>query len=180
MGKNAVDYLEVSETGNWNVAKPYTEIKIMKWLYLIDEYETIARYGTSDMIDEFIVDQHSKNLARLKAIDRMTHALIKVIGNTKFALKKDDKKLVSEYKEALEKIESFLPKLEIKIRSVKDKSIVYKVKEKEFKVVLNTLSKIAEDLLEPLNKADLIFTSRDEFDPDELTRKIKEDIIFSG
>ena len=33
------------QSGNWNVAKPYTQEKILNWLVLIDKYTTIATFG---------------------------------------------------------------------------------------------------------------------------------------
>ena len=84
-GENkGVDWGEV-QSGNWNVAKPYTNDKIHKWLVLIDTYQTIATFGYSTIeSDVFIKDENLKNTARLNALKRLIHAIDSLIRNTKF------------------------------------------------------------------------------------------------
>ena len=47
-----IDEAFVSETGNWNVASDYAKYKIMKPLLLADDYEIIATFGYSDLLED--------------------------------------------------------------------------------------------------------------------------------
>ena len=89
----------VSELGNWNVADNYTKTKIMRPLILVDFYEDVARYGYESLEDELINYQSIPNdLIRIKSLRRLIRELIRLIDNTKFALKKEGtKKKVLEY-----------------------------------------------------------------------------------
>lgn len=175
------DYSElVTESGNWNVAKHYSEIKIMKWLVLIDEYETIARFGTSDMLEEFNLDENFKNVARIKAIKRLHHAITKLIDNTIFALKKKDKEKFTDYKKDLKVIESVIPTIEFNTINQKAKTSAIVINEDRFIFVLETLIKINTKMLDPLNDASLIFTPVEEFDPMKIKEKIAEQLVNQG
>lgn len=175
------DVLEMSESGNWNVAKPYTEIKIMKWLFLADEYETVALFGTSDMLSEFELSEEIIKIARIKALDRLNHTLTKLIRNTRFALKTStDKESFDKYLKDLE----FIKKHSIYCYKIginqQTKQRMYTIKEEEFRNIVNLYINIHTEILGPLNKANLIFTQIDQMDPDEFKRKLKEDIIYAG
>lgn len=174
------NWAEMSDTGNWNVAGDYTRLKIMKLLYYLDEYETIAKFGTSEMVEEFVIDDATKNQARMKAIKRFVRTLLLLIGNTKFALKKEDKPIFDEWKETLKRLEKVLPMLETRITNQVRKTTEIKINEEKFNCVLDILIEIKENINEPLNKADLIFTYRDEFDPDEYKAAVKRKLITTG
>ena len=53
MPKDTDDSL-MSELGNWNTAADYARFKIMKPLYLADEYEMIATFGSIDLEDIYM------------------------------------------------------------------------------------------------------------------------------
>ncbi len=78
----------ISETGNWNVASDYSRYKIMKPLELADEYEVIAMFGASDLIQEFGL-HISISESKIKGFERLVYTLIMLINNTLFAIKKD-------------------------------------------------------------------------------------------
>lgn len=168
------DYI-ISEYGNWNVAADYARLKIMKPLYMADEYEMVAEFGFLDMNDELInklagVDDGS---ARITALKRLIKVLILVIDNTLFAIRGDSHKRMKEFKEELKRIKELVPKLYTIRRNEKTKTTSMAIKEDLFKKVLDRVGEIKAEMNEHLNKYDLIFTHREEIDPS----KIKESII---
>lgn len=169
--------IDTSESGNWNTAKKYSDLKIMKWLYLIDEYETIAMFGTSELIEDIITSEEIKNIARIKALERLFHATEKVLRNTRFALFKEGRASVEVYKKDLNLLRVILPNIKEEIRDDRSKRRKVIIKEEVFNFLLNQLMRINEEMLEPLNKASLIFMAVEEFDPDDLKKKLMEDII---
>lgn len=169
--------IDTSESGNWNTAKKYSDLKIMKWLYLIDEYETIAMFGTSELIEDIITTEEIKNIARIKALERLFHATGKVLRNTNFALFKEGKEKINDYKKDLKLIQSVLPYIKEEIRDDRKKMSRVIIREEAFNFILNQLMRINEEMLEPLNKASLIFMAVEEFDPDDLKKKLIEDIV---
>lgn len=181
------DYL-VSETGNWNVAADYSKNKIMKPLALADEYSTIARFGTSNLIEELIdFDVYSVDQLRLRGLEWLIDTLITLIDNSitfvKGSLEKNkekgDKKKLKEYRDKLKKIESILPALSRVMKKIKGPpKIVLNIK--EFEKVLEIVRKIKSDINEPLNNNDLIFTNREEFDPKAYKESIKRLAIERG
>ena len=92
------NYLEHSESSNWNVAKSYSDIKIMKWLELVDDYEMIAEYGALSFEEEFLIQPDTKTQCKVTALYRLHRTLLKIIDNTLFALKKNDKVMMGKYK----------------------------------------------------------------------------------
>lgn len=174
------NYLDYSDSLNWNVAKGFAERMILNPIIECRNYETIARFGTLEIVDQLMTDESVKNVSRFVAIERLLYTLIDIIHNSKFAIKKKDKDSVEELKKSLMKIKKVLPGLRSTIVNQKLKSKVIKIHEVNFEIVLNMLAKIRADLLIPLNQADLIFSSDDSIDPDEFMAKLKEDMIHSG
>ena len=171
---------DFSETKNWNTAKHYSERKIMKHLANIDKYIEICNFGTETMEDEFRVDPKMVAYARIKALKRLGKSIEMLARNCSFALKKADKKKAQSIKQACINLH---PLADETYKDIKDernnhkKIIIY---EKTFQQVLNLYVKFAEDLNEPLNRANLIFSSTEEFDPDEYKRQVKEQFTHGG
>lgn len=174
------DYVDFTETGNWNVAADYSKLKIMKLLFEADEYEKVATFGTSEMGEEYMIDENMKNIARIKALKRLVKTLQMLINNTVFAVKKDAVKKLTEYKKDLDKIEKVFPLIQNQTRNEKTKQLSMNIREDYFDYVLKLLINIKFELNTPLNQADLIFTSIEEFDPDKLKAEIMEDLIEGG
>ena len=111
--EKGVDYEEL-ETKNWNVAKSYSQEKVQRWLVLIDEYNTLSVFGYSKIeSDIFIRDKNLQNTARLQAMKRLIHAMLTLIRNTKFAIKKGDRETFLNYSKRLLTIEKNLHRLRI-------------------------------------------------------------------
>ena len=176
--KNSID---ISESGNWNVAGRYTDLKIMKWLYLIDVYEEMAKFGTSSMIDELTITEDIKNQARVVALSRLFHTSLKLIKNTRFAVRlKDYKNRIDEFLKDLLELKKLIPIVSYNSFNQKTKKSGILVDTIKFNFVLDKLIDINSEILEPLNRANLIFTSVDEFDPDKIKKQMEEDITFAG
>lgn len=173
----------ISESGNWNVADVYSKSKIMRPLNLCDLYEDIARFGYESIIDELANWQSPPNdYIRYKGLQRLLRELIRLIDNTKFALKKGKtKKTVLEFKEQLQKIEKVIPEL-MNIRS--DETIGTKTISISnldlFEKVLNRVAQIKSKINEPLNQNHLIFTDKEEFDPKVFKENMKRRMVEQG
>ncbi len=152
-------YLDMSESGNWNAAKHYSERKIVKYLIETDIYYTIAKYGCLDIQEEFIMDPILKDEMRVKAIYRLTTTLQILCDNTKFAVRAKDKEKIQEFIEELDNIEAILPEVaKVKIDQDQNQKSI-KLDKKKFKEMLEDLRKIKREKNTPLNKADKIFTN---------------------
>ena len=175
-----VDFSEV-QSGNWNVAKPYTSEKILKWLVAIDDYQTIATFGYKNIeSDVFIKDTNLKNTSRIHALRRLIHALITLIRNTRFALKKKNHKTdFDTYKERLSKIEKHLHKLRLE-KKRGNKVIELNINENLFDKMMEEITKIIDDINFRLNHSDLIFTYVEEYDPKKIKEALKEKYINRG
>ena len=86
MFKREDDY-NISELGNWNVAADYSKLKIMKPLYLCDTYENIAKFGYDSILDQLVNFSIPNDIVRINGFTRLVHELLKLIKNSKFALK---------------------------------------------------------------------------------------------
>lgn len=176
----AKDYEAISETGNWNVASEYARLKIMKPLYLADEYQTIATFGTSDLFEEIQIN-YNTDFLKIKAFRRLINILIMLIDNTKFAIKKaGDKTTLDTFREDLKRIEKLITLLyDVRKNKVKKTSQIVIKEEKYFNLLEEVLSMKAK-INEALNKSDLLFTNKEEFDVKAHKRKLFENITQTG
>ncbi len=178
--KSDFDSPEMSEYGNWNVAADYAKLKIMKQLYLADEYETIATFGFVDFMDELNFNVNT-DVLKIRGLKRLIKSLLMVINNTRFAIrKKTDKQQVDALKAELERFWKVIPVLfEYKINQ-KDKTKELKIVEEDYNKAMERVIEIKSEINEPLNKYDLIFTHKDEFDPAKAKEMIKLGLIKRG
>lgn len=161
MGKKK-GYETTSE--NWNVADSYSKIKIMKLLMEIDEYIKVAKTGVAELADEFVLSPTMKVSARVMALNRLHMTIEMLINNSSFGVKKNDKKLLEDWYNALKKINLTLT---YNYTTDRDGRKAQAIKEGEFSIVLNTLIDIHRKILVPLNEAGLIFPSgEEEWEPD--------------
>ena len=174
--EKGVNFDEV-QSGNWNVAKPYTQDKILKWLVLIDEYQTIATFGYSKIeSDVFIRDSNLKNTARLQAFKRLIHAMLSLIRNTKFAIKKDSKLKFDTHSTRLLLIEKSMWKLRIE-KKRGTRIVELNINEELFDKMMSEIITIIDDINTRLNEADLIFAHTEEYDPKKIKEGYKEKYI---
>jgi len=169
---------ETNETSaNWNVAKHYSELKILKHLLLADEYETIATFGVSNITENFGVTDYYRNLNRILSLNRLAKEIEMIINNSYFAMKKDDKKKTLVLKERLLKVMEFLPNIEKKSFNQLTNITKVEVNESMFNEVLKKLIQIKTELNEPLNDNNLIYGMVDEFDPDKAKENFMNNMI---
>ncbi len=178
--KSNYDTYKISETGNWNVAADYVKLKIMKFLYWVDEYEIICTFGYSDILQELTIPV-SEDKIKIVAFKRLVKYLLMLIRNTEFAIKKkEDKESFKKAKEDLERIEGIIPALyKSKTNRVTKQGSISLENEKFEKVLLEVI-KIKSKINTPLNNSNLIFTPSEEFDPRAYKEKLMEDASRLG
>ena len=177
--KDAFEDKIMSEYGNWNVASDYARLKIMKQLYLADEYEIIATFGFSELIDE-LTTTFSVDVLKIRGFKRLIKSLLMVIDNSKFAIKGSHKKIIEELRKELQRYWKIIPTLFNYKRNEKTKTKELRLVEKEYNKSIERVIEIKSEINEPLNRYDLIFTHKEEFDPKAAKAKIMEDLKKRG
>ncbi len=177
--KGVYDDTEVSEHGSWNVAAEYARLKIMKQLYLADEYEIISTFGFSELIDELSIDVPI-DVLKIRGFKRLIKCLIMVINNAKFAVKGDDKEDLKEMLKELKRYWKIVPTLFKYQINQKNKTKELSLIEKDYDPALERLIEIKSEINEPLNRYDLIFTHKEEFDPKKAKELIKAALQTRG
>lgn len=173
------DKYNVSELGNWNVASEFARIKIMKPLDYCDHYENIARFGYDTLIEQ--LENFGVPLDTLKLIgfERLVGELLKLCENSKFAMKvastRTDLETLEKDLKSIEKIIPALSKIITKQR--KQKLVLIK---NRYNTALKIVIEIKSKLNEPLNKNHLIFTDKQEFDPQAYKKQIMADAKTRG
>ncbi len=170
----------VSETGNWNVASDYARLKIMKPLYLADEYELISIFGSADFIEELNLTINA-DVLKIRGFKRLVNCLIMLIDNSYFAVKKDKgQQDLLDFKEELKRIDKIIPLLcKTKTNQLKKTKELILIKEK-YDPVLQRVLEIKAGINKPLNQNHLIFTDKKEFDPRAFKEGIKDRMINQG
>lgn len=171
----------ISDTGNWNVAARFSEIKIMKPLAMCDYYENIAQFGYDTLEEELYNYGVASDNLRIMGLKRLVKELLKIIKNSKFAMKKTGTKTeIEKLEERLNGIQKVLPTLSKKIMNLRNKTERIKLNEETFDKVFNMILQIKSDINEPLNKNHLIFTDKEEFDPQAYKKRVIKDAIERG
>lgn len=160
-----VENLEESETGNWNGGKIYSSLIMNHLIKLSTEYEPIAMFGSIDIIEEFMTDNQMRNMARYKAIKRIYFTIDQLIRDSKFAIKKGDKPLFGLARDDLMKVNTIIDQVKEETFNVVTKQKELKINEEVFQNVFSMLMSIKESLLDPMNRAELIFMPKEEYDP---------------
>ena len=164
----------ISELGNWNVAADFSKLKIMKPLLLCDIYENIAKYGYDSIVEQLENYFIPVDVVRLKGFERLVNELLKLIKNVKFAMKiKGTKDTIEGYEKDLNKILEILPHLSKVKNKLKTKEVF--INKEPYDKVLGYVLEIKSKLNEPLNQNNLIFTDKEEFDP-----QAYKDMIFKN
>lgn len=181
--KKKMDYSYdvVSETGNWNVAKSFSEYKVMKPLAEISRYFIMARFGVENVEDNYNLPEEILTFNRIEGLKHVHYRLIRVINDNKFAIKvKRDKIKMEELSKVLYAINPMLNEIALTITNQRDNKRSIQINEEKFNMIFHLLETINTDLMECMNNSDLIYNSVEETDPDEILRKIQEDIINAG
>lgn len=177
-----------SDYGNWNVASDYAKLKIMKHLYDADRYEIISTFGHYDLLDELMITV-DVDLLKIHGFRRLINTLLMLINNSIFAIKKKaskkgqkktDREILEHYKKELKKIKEIVPKLYTHQVNQISKTKVLKIDVKKYHTVLDIVIEIKAKINEPLNKYDLIFSHKEEFDPEKAKELMKKGITETG
>ena len=178
MGNKEEGY-NVSESGNWNTAADYSRLKIMKPLDNCDHYENIARFGYDTLIEQLENFGIPLDTLKLIGFERLVNELIKLCGNSKFAMKSGGTlKELTELEKKLKELRKLIPLLSKTIKKQKGKETVL-IPEKYYKA-LDFVTEIKGKINEPLNKNHLIFTNKEEFDPKVYKKQIIDDAVSRG
>jgi len=172
----------ISETGNWNVADRFTKVKIMEPMVKCEFYEDLAQFGYESFIDE-LVDYYNipMDVMKVKGLTHLIKELLKICKNVKFAMKvgksKEELQKLEEELNILKKVLPDLYKISVdQVRKTK-KIVIFPAK---FELILNKVIEIKSKMNEPLNKNDLIFVSKEEFDPAVYKAKMIERMTKKG
>lgn len=161
-----------SETGNWNVASRFAEIKIMIPLEKCDFYEDVAKFGYHSYVEQLIGNINADTL-KFTALERLVEELMKIAKNSMFAMKKSGtKETMDNLVKRLLDIKKILPLLKKEKRDEIRHSKSMNIDEKNFKAVLELVLDIKSEMNFPLNQNHLIFTDKEEFDPKEFKKSV--------
>jgi len=172
------DYI-VSDHGNWNVAADYSRLKIMKHLYFADEYETIATFGFVDFEEELTYSGNADFL-KIRGFKRLIKTLLMIISNSRFAIKEPERKTINGYAKELIKYGKVLNLLYKYRRNQQKKTKELVIIPEKYDKALDRVIEIKTLINEPLNRYDLIFTHKEEFDPKKYKKGIKEGLTEVG
>ena len=180
MLKKSYDDDIISEHGSWNVAADYARLKIMKQLYLADEYEIISTFGFSDFIEELENMNIPIDVLRIRGFKRLIKCLIMVINNAKFAVKGSHKETLVKFKDELKRYWKVISTLFKYRHNQQSKTKELVLNEDEYNEALERVIEIKSEINEPLNRYDLIFTHKEEFDPKKAKEMIKKELKEKG
>ena len=156
------------ETEAWNVAEGFVKLKILRLLIQLDRYEIIAQFGTEEMDQDLGLNEIDVAKKRIEGLQRFIATLKQLIGNVKFALKKDGIKSIKDYDKRVEQVEEVMGGIfDYEENQVThDKTIT--INETLFRKCFKILKQIKDDINTPMNKAGLIFRETDELDLDKM------------
>lgn len=175
----AFTFNNVSETGNFNVARHYSESIIMDSIYNIHTYEKICKFGIEELYEDLVFNNNSlRNKARVNALNRYLETLISLIDETKFAVRFKYKEKMDEiYTKLYQRRKDFHLTHEL---VKKQYTTVYQIDERVYNAFLQFLCKVKGELLEYLNKSDLIFHGTEFKDPRQVKLAIKDRLMTQG
>lgn len=178
--KTQADSGEIIQSGKWNASKDYTTYMIFAPLYACYQYERVARFGTSEITEDFQVDEKSRVQFRINAIYRLLFELKEVIINSEFSLKntagKNKKTDRTKARERLRDLEFIEEKLIDNVQTKKQKGDKYEtyIDENKFNKVLKMLQKIRREVSGYVDNAELIYFQKEP----ELTNEEMDELIW--
>lgn len=160
-----VDWVDTSETGNWNISSDFNNQKILKFLILLDEYLELARFGTLNISEEFLVDDKMKANIRIKSTRRFINTALFTLGNSRASLRRDDDKVkFDEYIKILKAFRKIIPSTYKEIKPMRSSKYI-KINEEEHEKLLEYLETIKNEMLDPLHRAELLSKRYEDTDP---------------
>jgi hypothetical protein len=152
----------------------FSKLNILRPLVETNLYEILARFGRQNL-EEDLPPQVLSN-RRLEAIERFVFLLSQIISNTTFAIKdRSDKDIMLRLKQRIDNVEESLDGIYIDTSNDVTKEYETKINEPHFRLCLNILSDIKQDLFAVLNRASLIYRASEETDLDAIMNSIMLD-----
>ena len=168
-----------TETGNWNQADNWSYELIYQKFKDAEDYLTMAKFGCSTITEQFMFDEKVKIKTRIEALKWAKHKLEMGIRGALFGVRKPtDKDKVKEYLNTLIELEKYMLLIEEKHPDGDRQKII--VNEEMFELVYNCLMRVFTEVTDPLNKNDLIFQYKEQFDADLMQQQIEDQIVNLG
>src|SRR6056297_3126764 len=102
------DYDQGTEA--WNVADGYTKLKILSQLIMLDRWDTISQFGTEEIDEDINYTDEQLKRRRVEALQRFHSTIKQLLGNVKFALKKQDRPKIDMLMNRILIIDEFINK----------------------------------------------------------------------
>jgi len=163
-------------TEAWNVAIGYTQLKILRHLYLLDRWDTLAQFGTEEIDEDVNYNSNQIKKRRVEGLQRFHSTIKQLLGNVLFALGKKDQDLVKGLIDRANGVGEYLDQTHECTNDTLSYEENFTINEKLFKKCLDILEEIKDQLNTPLNNSGLIFRQSEEVDLD----KIMNGIIDGG
>ncbi len=177
------NFIDTSEENVWNVAKPFSYSVIMSTIMQIKEYDNIVKFGSMDFMQEFMMSEEMKKSIKVKALQRLIYAIIQLLRFSKSTIKnkvkKEERGKVEEAEKTLQQLQKAIPSCYRRTKDNKGRGNIV-INESKFDGLHSLIMQIYDDVFALVYKAQLIFPVSEEWDPDEMMKKVKEDMIFSG
>lgn len=160
---------------NWNIAKGFTTDVTLEHILDLRKFERIARYGIFDFENIYVINDDMKVDARINGLGWYADELDSLISDNIFAIKpsqKEDKTLLEELRGRIKVLKEAIQYTRKEIIH-RDKKIVV-IDEKVFSETLDYLIKIKIEVLEAMNRSDLIFKGIDDYDPDKVKAELEK------
>ena len=178
MGFFGKDNLTEAESGNWNTAEHYSQIKIMNLLAIADEYEELAESGSLNLLDEILNKSHVEEM-KIRAFRRLINHLIRICNNSYFALKPAQQTKLETFKNELKEIRDNIPAFIGIVNNSINKTKTLRLLDSYY-LKLERVSEIKKEINVSLNEGDLIFIHKDNFDAKDYKKRIFQDAIERG
>ncbi|SRR6056297_3554949 len=182
MGKKGSDFYIESETGNWNMSASYIEDLHTK-LEQSSHFRTMCKFGVENIVEDLIglnIPIDNQKIVSIKwfceSLRELTYDVLPCIKvkNTKTPLLKLKKELTFLSKKIDEANFIYNVKKD-NIRKVSQKKL-----NKAFPKVLLRLEEIKREITEIMNKNDLIFAHKKEFNHEDFKKSIKDRMRNKG
>jgi|GEM_PF-5205236 len=172
----------VGETGKYNTSKLYAELMVMKLLYSCQEMREICYHGTSNIVEEFIMDSKDKTKAKIEGLERYVTYLLSLTINCLGQVKTKSRDILKAEKLRLEIIHENLPKIRIN-NSSQNYEGTYEWTDLNYTLyglLLKEMNLLFERITEILTLENMIHYNIPEFDEDKAKEKYTQNFTQDG
>lgn len=172
---------ESEDTDNWNIAKGFTNEITLEHIKDLRKFERIARFGVFEFENKYAISYEVKIDARLTGLLWYADELSSMIADNIFAIKpvhKADKQILKDFMEDIVLYKEAMQYAKKETTQRDRKSV--EIDELVFFKILDFLIQIKINVLEALNRSDLIFKGIDDFDPEHIKESLLEELMEKG